>query len=463
MFQPGDSVLVGVSGGPDSVALLYVLQALALQTPLQLGVSHLNHCLRGSDSDRDAAFVEALARKLELPCHIQKIDVAAFRRRNRLSTEEAARQVRHAFFKDIAAGNGYEKIALAHHADDNAELVLLFLFRGSGPLGVKGMLPVRDGAIVRPFIAAVRSEILDFLHANEIAYVRDRSNRDVRYVRNRLRLELIPLLKKRYNPQIVTSLNRLAAILRSEDEWMETLTAPLYERACPQSKENGLVLLIERLTDLSAAPLRRIIRRAIADVKGDLRRIGFEHIRAVTRLIVSGPRTGRLDLPDRVSVRRLNERLIFTREARPLRSLKAAALPAAAPTVSFQYEVRAPGIVRIGEIGRGLKFEEVDKKSVSDIREAGHRTAFFDMNRLVFPLQIRNFRPGDRFHPLGMSGTQKLKKFFIDHKIPRSERNRCPLLLSRGEIIWVAGHRSAETAKVRPATRRILKAELLLA
>jgi len=465
MVQPGDSVLVGVSGGPDSVALLCVLNILAPRFSLGLGVAHLNHSLRQEDSDHDAAFVESLAKTLDLPCYIQKTDIRTYQRRHRLSTEEAARQVRYAFYSSVAKTHRFNKIALGHHADDNAELVLMYLFRGSGPLGLAGIPPVRDATVVRPFIEAGRADIMDFLDKNGIEYVCDRSNQDVRFLRNRVRRQLIPLLKKEYNPMIVQSLNRVSAISRAEDNWMEALVTPLYDQAVAAVHDHETILLISRLQLLPAAAVRRIVRRALAAVKGNLRRISFRHILAITRLIASGPETGRLDLPGRISVRRQGEHLIFCRETIPLRSLKSPDRSAQpnATAADYSYEIKAPGTFLIREVGRSLKFETVDKKRLKDIRQAGHSSVFFDMDRLDFPLQVRNYRRGDRFTPLGMTGTQKLKKFFIDNKVPRVERTQCPLLLSAGKIIWIAGYRIADSVKVLPTTQKVLKVEQVLA
>lgn len=261
---------------------------------------------------------------------------------------------------------------------------------------------------------------------------------------------------------IVKSLNRVSAILRSEDEWMEALVTPLYDQAVAAAHEHQTVLWVSKVKHLPAAALRRIVRRGVAAVKGDLRRISYTHILAITRLIESGPMTGRLDLPDRISVRRAGEHLVFSKEIIPLRFLENP--PGATQTnvaaSDYDYEIREPGKLMIREIGRFLTFEALDSNRPKDIRHAGQSVAFFDKDRLHFPLRVRNFRPGDRFVPLGMAGTQKLKKYFNDNKILPAERIRCPLLLSGGKIIWVVGHRMADSAKILPTTQRVLKVEL---
>jgi tRNA(Ile)-lysidine synthase len=201
MFQTGDRVLVAVSGGADSVALIYLLETLAPLFSFRLAIAHLNHCLREKESDRDAEFVLRLAQKLNLPVYLEKKDVHKYKRRHKLSLEEAARQVRYRFFNQVAKENGFNKIALGHHYDDNAELVLMFILRGSGPLGLSGIPAVRGDKIVRPLINVRRSEIIDYLTEKKLEYVSDTSNTDLNHQRNKLRHDLIPNILTSYNPR----------------------------------------------------------------------------------------------------------------------------------------------------------------------------------------------------------------------------------------------------------------------
>ncbi len=457
--------MVGVSGGADSVALLHVLKHLANRFPLHLGVAHLNHSLREEESDRDADFVKSLAKKLDLSCHIQKTDVYDYQRRHRLSLEDAARQVRYAFFDGLAEKYHYNKVALAHHRDDNAELVLMYLFRGSGLPGIAGISPVHRGMIVRPFVEVGREEILEFLDKNRLDYIYDRSNQDIRFLRNRVRWKLLPLLAEEYNPRIIQSLNRASDILRLEDEWLETLIDPLYQEALAAAENRKAVFRISKLKCMPEAAVRRVVRRGIASIKGDLRRIGFSHIIAISQLIAADSRKRRLDLPDRIRVRCEEDFLAISKESEPLRQLGRAAetKDSFSGIMDYDYEVQGPGLLHIREIDRYLKFEVSAREAACDIYQAGQAIAFFDMDRLHFPLEVRNCRAGDRFIPAGMSGSQKVKKYFSDHKVPWAERARCPLVLSEGQIIWISGFRVAETAKVSATTKSILKVEQLFA
>jgi tRNA(Ile)-lysidine synthase len=460
MLKPRDSVLIGVSGGPDSVALFHLLLTFAPRYSLRLGVAHLNHCLRQNDSDKDAEFVASLADRFDIPCYVQKANVRKYQIENKLSLEEAARRVRHSFLNKMAEENRFNKIAFGHQFDDNAELVLMNLFRGSGPLGISGIPPLRDGKIIRPLLQSNRSEIIAYLDQNGLKYISDSSNRDTSFLRNRIRHDLIPLLKTSYNPKITQSLNRLAAIIRSEEEWIEDVIQPLFEKAAIRNQDNQVVLSISILNGIHTAAQRRIIRKAILKIKGDLRRIRLTHIDSAIKLLESGPDYGNIDLPDGIMMQREGGLIHFFKKENTLHKMHVKS--DRADMLSFEYPIPKPESIFIKEISAQIKFTEMSIKDLPDLSRTGQHTGFFDRDALHFPLLLRNFRHGDRFTPLGMTGTQKLKKFFIDKKVPRKERLRCPLVLCRGKIIWVGGFRIDESVKVKPSTKNVLKIELFL-
>lgn len=448
MLAQGDSVLVGVSGGPDSVALLHSLVAIAPKWSLRLVVAHLNHKLRGSIADEEAAFVSQIAGSLGLPCEIASRDVAEYGTRNRLSVQEAARTVRYAFYDDAAAKYSADKIALGHQADDNVESILIHLLRGTGPLGLAGIPPVRDGRIIRPLIDVTREQVLAYLERQGLEHVTDPSNLDVDYLRNRIRHQLLPLLKEEYNPNMVDTLNRLGSILRDEEDFWDLTVSRVFQELSGKPTPHGMTLPVNRLSDLHPALLRRVLRHAVLSVKGDLKRIGHVHVEAVVQLIVGPSPSGHLDLPDGIAVSRDGEVVSFLSEP---------------PEEVAGFEHDIPGIqtTPIPEIGTALKLLTCDSSEVSDPRTYPLTTALFDMEAITFPLKVRSFKEGDRFNPLGMSGSQKVKTFFINQKVARSERLRCPILLSKGHIIWVGGYRIDDSVKITDKTRKILKAELL--
>ena len=465
MLQPDDNVLVAVSGGADSVTLVHILQALAPLYSIRLGIAHLDHGLRGADADSDARFVAALADEFNLPCHTKKVDVNRYRKRRRLSLEEAARQVRYDFYRETAARYGYTKIALGHHADDNAESVLMFLIRGSGPTGMSGIPPVRNGNIIRPLIRLTRRQTKEYLDENGLAHISDSTNLDNRFLRNRIRNQLIPELKASYNPGIISSLNRLADIYRKENEWVEPLVVPIFEQLVIGTDRDRLVLSLTAFAEFPEAVQRRVVRKAIASVKGNLRRISLPHVDAVIRLAIIGPNRGALDLPDRIKVNRKGRALHFIKSAYPHRAGRSDNDSGKVP--QFQYVIgkpfRQPVQLEVPEIRLQLRFSISKIEKPPEFQQGGQDEAIFDMDKVTFPLVLRNVQPGDRFKPLGMTGSQKVKKYFIDHKVPHEQRSRYPVLLSQDQIIWVVGHRISEAYKVGVSTRKVLKAAMSLA
>lgn len=466
MLTHGDHVLAGVSGGPDSIALLYVLLLLAPRFSLRIGIAHVNHCLRQMESDRDAKFVSSLATQLNLPYYGTRADVRKYHEQHRLSIEEAGRRVRYAFFNTTALENRYDSIALGHNCDDNAELVLMNILRGSGPLGISGIPALRyqnnsGPKIIRPLIASSRPEIIVFLKKHNLKYVLDSTNSDTRFFRNRIRHRLLPLLQESYNCATVKNINRLSLLAKSEEQWLQEIITPLFNNAVMKASTGGITLSIKALSKSHVAAQRRIIRKAVLACRGDLRRIGFSHIEAILGLLQSKAPEKALDLPDRIRVRRCHGTLVITREKGPLREITPQHDLNSAP--AFRYTLTKFQTIYLKELRIFLKFSPVTLENPADIKKTDPGTAFLDMDSFSFPITVRPPQPGDRFTPLGMKGRQKLKKYFINQKTPRYERTRCPLLISRDKIIWVIGHRIDESVKITPATRNIVKAQLLLA
>ncbi len=459
MLLPGDSVLTGVSGGADSVALLHVLLALSDKYSLRIGIAHVNHGLRGKAADRDAAFVEDLAKKRNVPYYGKQIDIAAVKRQNGVNLEEAGRDARYSFFNEIADGYGFDRIAVAHHMEDDAELILMNMLRGSGPTGMAGLAPVR-GRIIRPLIHCRRMDILNYLKTRDIAYVHDKSNDDTRLHRNHIRHRLIPALKQ-YNPRVVENLHRLGQVTGFENRWLDSLVSPVLDAAVTARSAGRVVMAVEKIYGLHTALKRRLIRSALLAVKGDLRRIGLAHIDAVIDLMEKGRPSGRLDLPDRIRVARGNDALIFTKEKQPLRSPELAGNRFSAQKYAYRVteQQAVSGVVDIPEAGSRLVLTRLPVEDMEGFPSGD--AAAFDWDKLAFPLKVRNMRPGDRFKPLGMSGTQKLKDFFINNKIQAGQRGRVPLVQSGEQLAWVAGLRMDERFKVTRRTKTVLQAKLI--
>jgi len=483
MLQPQDKILVAVSGGPDSVALLQVLLALQKKFDVRIGVGHLNHGLRASAAARDAAFVSSLGNKMGLPTHVATADIQGLHQKQKGSLEALGRKARYNFFNRMARKFGYNKIALGHHAGDNAELILMNLFRGSGPLGLSGIPPIRENRYIRPLIEQPRKRIMKYLQDIQAAFVQDATNNDLRFLRNRIRHELIPGLMHRYNPNLEETLNRTAAIFRDEEDWLNQYSDRIFNTLA-DGDATVLRMPVSKLLENHGAIQRRTIRTAIGQIKGNLKSITLQHIDAALHLCREGTAGQQLHLPGRVVVRKQShDQLLITRQPSPPAPL--AELHPAGTIPLYTVPVPHPGAgtrtVMVKESGITLVLGSLtvepqqqaltpwvlpdggDLRSMYNLASAGQHTAFFDMDKLTFPMLLRNALPGDRFMPLGMQGTQKVKKFFINNKIPREIRRKTPVLVSRNAIVWIVGHRIDERAKVIQQTRNVLKIELFLA
>ncbi|MBU0994666.1 MAG: tRNA lysidine(34) synthetase TilS [Proteobacteria bacterium] len=467
MIDRHDAVLVGVSGGSDSVALIHVLCELKETHDLRIGIAHLNHSLRMDASDKDETFVKDMAKMLGLPFYCARENVHAYRKKEKLSLEDAARQLRYQFLYNICDKEGFQKIALGHTADDNAELVLMQLIRGAGLLGIGGIPPVRDHVIIRPLIHILKKDVLDYLHEREIRHVIDQSNDDTCFTRNRIRKILIPLIESSFNPNVVETLNRLSSIARCEDSWIHDMIAPVFIDLVKESGQNRIVLDIKKLSNLHLAVKRRVIRKAIETITGELKGFFLIHVDSVIHLTVKEKNGGMIDLPHRVRVKRNGETLILKQERAGLRGV----LPERDDPLlhPFEYVINEKDIascrIYIRERDTYLTFLKTDMENRQDLSyvETQSHVAFVDFDTLTFPLRIRNIKAGDRFSPLGMTGSQKLKKFFINHKISARDRKKGFILESDNRIIWVVGHRIDNAVRLSPNTQKVLKIELALA
>lgn len=461
MVARGDRVLVGVSGGPDSMTLLHLLHRLAPQLKISLGVAHLNHCLRGAAADQDAEMVRKAAEALNLRSHLGRARVLKVKRKLGLSPEEAARRVRYAFLHRIMLDAGYTKLALGHHQDDNAEQVLLALLRGTGPTGLSGILPVRKDRIIRPLIQTRRSQIEAFISREGVVCVVDATNSDLKLMRNRVRHRLLPLLASEYQPRIVDGLNRLADVIRSEQAWIEEMVAAEYQRAVDRDEADTLTLPVEFLGRAHPALARRLVRRALQELSGSLRRIRFSHVQSLLHLLSDGGGAKELHLPGGIRVHRTGDRLTLLKAPRVGRKPPDPAVEEEDPGVTV-IPTSFPATIEIMTLGIGMRLVTCRPDQLPPWADIGRNEAYFDLARLCLPLVLRPVAAGDRFTPLGAGGSQKVKKYLIDHRIPRRIRTTIPVLADQQRIIWLVGQRMDDHPKVTAITRRVLRVDFFL-
>lgn len=448
MVAPGDTIVVGVSGGADSVALLDVLNRLRESCGFSLQVAHLNHMFRGADAEADANFVIKMATELGLPVAVEMIDVPEYCSQYGLSPQAGSREVRYDFFSRVATSCGAARVALGHHADDQAETILLNFIRGSGPGGLGGIRPVRDEFYIRPLLGVRRWAIEDYCHSQRLEFRQDTSNLKPEYTRNRVRLQLLPLLESRYNPAVVDSLVKLGSICRDEDAFLEDQARHIY--AGLRLPTGGVTVALDRegFQIQPAAMQRRLLRLAWQQITGTRQDLSYQHVEDMLEIFRADATGTEVELPGWIKARTNYGTIEFFH-------------PGAPGNVSdYSYPLNVPGETIIPELDLALEAVILPAEKVPEPLCLPPEEAVLDYDRLSGPLFVRRRAPGDKLRPLGMGGTMKIKKFLINQKIPVRQRDLIPLVVSGNDIVWVAGLRLSEDYKVSTATRRCLLLKL---
>jgi tRNA(Ile)-lysidine synthase len=454
LLRRGEHVLAAVSGGPDSVALLHVLKMLQNEYNLHIDAAHLNHGLRGSDADNEEGFVRALCDEMRVRLFVKKVDIGILQKKSGKSLEEAAREERYRFLYQEAQEHGDVKIATGHHRDDQAETFLINLLRGSGPEGLKGITPIRDGCLIRPLLYVRRDEILEFLTKEGLSYMTDGSNSDVSFLRNRIRKELIPELEKRYNPNLTEGLARTAEIIRVENDYLRDVVQSLIFSLKIDINDKKILLPLRHFSEQHEAVQARMIKFLLEEISPSKQGVGYRHVRSVMELCEKDDaRMRRLHLPFGIVVEKQPALLMIKKE----READKRKTNKNSEKERFEIKVKVPDLIHLEE--RSILFELIDKPLISEMKNH-YKTAFMDYGTIEGPLLLRNIRPGDRMDFLGLGGTKKLKDYFIDKKIPRGLRADIPLLVDSRSVIWIAGERISQRVCVTENTKKVLKVEL---
>lgn len=483
LFAPGDRLVVGLSGGPDSLCLLHVLTRLREAYDVQLHVAHLNHGARGDASDADAAFVRKTAVDWNLPVTVEKRDVPQLADEHGLAFEEAARRVRYAFLARVARRIGAANVAVGHNADDQAETVLMHIIRGSGLSGLRGMLPytpltdyrllapfrdereddtvlpVEGGeqrttlGIIRPLLKVTRDDIEKYCASHGLQPRFDRSNLDTTHFRNRLRHELIPELQT-YNPGIRERLCHMADIAAADYEVLVDARKEAWQHVVRHQGDKTIVFDQSAWQELPVALQRALLRQAAFRLRANLRDVTFVHIENARKVALEGETGKASTLPAGLELRVGYETLTIGDAGDPGPAPDEPLLCTEGPL-----EVPVPGSTPLPESDWVLKVSLLDRWTMADVTTSDHPwTAYFDAGALSKPIRLRTRREGDAFQPLGMEGHHvQLSDLMINTKIPEAWRGHVPLLVADGEILWVCGRRVAEGAKVESDTERVAR------
>lgn len=443
LFEPGHHLLVALSGGPDSVALLMLLHRLIPRWRLRLTAVHFNYGLRGQESDEDQTFAAALCASLNVPFHCVSLDART--RQPRVSLQAQARNVRYRAMAKLAEDVGADRIAVGHTADDQAETILFWMLRGAGITGLAGMPAQRDGMIIRPLYEIRRREVLDFLNAAGQLYRQDSSNAKPIYARNRIRHQLVPVLNQ-IAPAAVDALCRMGDICREDDRYLEELTAGLCGVLV---QPDGAGYAIDR-QGFQAQPLalqRRLLREVFRRMHSSRRAPSLATVEAVRRSF-SLARAEELHCAGNVYVR-------VTPNALFLQPAQVGACSQVSPAIVQQYSVQIPSIVEWAGTRQRIRVQEETRDVVHRLAASSGWRMIVDADLLSYPLHIRSWKAGDRFVPSGMKGrSKKLQDYFMDLKIPVSRRREIPILDSPQGIVGVLGFRPDERFQVNDHTSR---------
>jgi len=440
-------LLVAISGGPDSVCLLHILVKLQEELDIRLHVAHLNHQLRGAESEADAQYVSNLAHQLGIPATVEQRDVKAYQVQQRLSLEEAAREVRYNFLAEVAKSIGASRAAVGHTIDDHIETILMHLIRGTGTTGLRGLQPgsrwqstQNSLTIIRPLLPVGRKETTDCCHEHQLVPRIDASNLSLSPLRNRIRHQLLPLLKS-YNPQVAKALLRTARIAGDDLAFLDKEIAKLWGEVV-QRQGDAIILDKERFLELPSALKRHLIRTAIEKLLGNLKDIETRHIEAIMTALTK-PAGKRLNLPRGLTFSIEYNRYLLGPDPAALSPF---------PVLGGEFELKLPGETLLP--GWRIETNIVSRKQMLEKDE--DFTAYLDIDKTGNTMVVRSRQPGDRFQPLGMNQPKKLGEFMIDSKIPSAWRQRIPIVCSSKQILWVVGWRIDERVKVTDNTKQIL-------
>ena len=443
LFQGGDCVLLAVSGGVDSVVLLDLFLRIQSRWDIRLAVVHVNHSLRGREADQDEVFVKDLAQTRRLLFFSHKEDVKQFARVNRLSLEEGAREVRFRFFDSVLNRLCFNKVALGHHANDQAETILMNLMRGSGLRGLGGIRPAR-GRVIHPLLFASRKEIESYADGVGLGYVVDRSNRDLRFLRNRMRWDVIGDLERIVGPHVVSTICRTGMATIEAETFLNHSAVEARRQIVIIDSPNEIVLDIGKFLHYFKAIQKMVLIQVLGEVSVPQQRVRYVDIDRILALVEAGRSGGVVEVGNGVRVVRSGNTLAFLNKN---------------PSVMSR-EVLVGQTMMLSDVGvrfRSTLLRNIDENIVfTDDR----RTEYVDYDSLTYPLVLRSFQPGDWFIPLGMNGKKKLHDFFIDEGIPNYRRSSVPILIAETDIVWITGHRIDDRFKVTPKSDHVLKLEI---
>ncbi len=440
MLEENDNIVLGISGGVDSMALLHILLEIRELYKLKLHLVHVNHGVRGDLALRDQRFVKKVAEDLGLDFYTTNVSMEEYAKDHKITSEEAGRILRYGYFNQVLDSLGGGKIAVAHNLNDQAETLIMRFLRGTGIDGLCGIDHI-NGNVIRPILDITREELEDYIRENGIEITEDHTNFQPIYTRNKIRLEIIPYIKEHFNPNIIKTLERTAYLAEIDSKFLEKASENRYNEVVKKEEKYKITLGFSKFRPEDPSMKQRIIRRSILNINSDLQGISEAQIATILDLFDQGETGKKVDISNNIEARVSYDDLII--EKNPTRGI-----------ADFQYKLKNRLVV--GEIGYKFTMNIIDGLNFSK-KTSTRNTKYFDYDKVKGDLVIRRRKNGDRFTPFGMRGSKKIKDYLIDEKVPREERDRIPFLVDDENIIWVVGYRISDLYKVTRDTRKILE------
>ena len=444
IIKQGDKILVALSGGPDSVCLLHILHRLKEPFNLKLGAIHINHMLRGEEADNDEKYIIKLCDELGINHYVKRIDIEYVARDTNVSLEVAGRNERYQAFEEIKEKYEYNKIAVAHNANDQAETVLMRIMRGTGLEGLTGIKAKRADGIIRPILCLNREEIEEYCEKNNLNPRIDASNYERIYSRNKVRLDILPYMKENFNKDIIDTLNRMTLLLQKDNEFIEEYSNKCYNIYCENYGEKIKVSknLFEKEMD---SIITRVLIRVFKEISNSYQNFEMKHIYEVVNLAKKS--TGKkLNLTNKIICENLYGDIIFSKEDKPKEKIE-----------DNEVKINKDDIFnKVIFDDYTIRFEVVENKNKVEFSK-NNLIKLFDYDNIEKEIIIRYRKDGDKITPLGMNGSKKLKDIFIDLKIPREKRDTIPIVCFDDNISWVVGYKTSQLFKVTKNTNKILK------
>ena len=446
MIDEFDKIVVGVSGGHDSMSLLYVLESLKKELGFEMVVAHINHGIRGKQADEDEEYVRNISKELNLPFYSCKVNMDDYAKEYKITSEEAGREIRYNFFRKILKDVDGTKIAVAHNRNDQAETLMMRFMRGTGIDGLRGM-EFETREIIRPLLDIERKDIEEYCKELNVSPRIDPTNAMPIYGRNKVRIELIPYIEKTFNSAIINTLSRTSEIMKIDSDFLMIYSEEKFIESLNKSDEISVTLDINKINCFHESIKTRVIRRAIEELNSSLKGIEKKHIEDILKLIKSDKTGKSIDITNNIRVKTSYDNLIIEKNEQ-------------IEKLSFNYNIDIGCVKTIDELNSEIK------SSVCSLKDANvdlnnNLVKCFDYDNIKSSIHIRNRQNGDKFIPSGMTGNKKLKDFFIDEKIPKEVRNKIPLVLDGENIMWVVGYRTSEKYKVSSSTKNVLVLEYI--